>query len=68
MTEDVLLIDVADGVAIITLNRPQARNALSGELLPHPIAARVITAANANATRPPRTRSRLVILPSPWSI
>lgn len=33
MTEDVLLIDVADGVAIITLNRPQARNALSGELL-----------------------------------
>ncbi|MGC1513383.1 MAG: enoyl-CoA hydratase [Acidimicrobiales bacterium] len=33
MTEDVLLIDVADSVAIITLNRPQARNALSGELL-----------------------------------
>ncbi len=33
MTEDVLLSDVADGVAIITLNRPQARNALSGELL-----------------------------------
>ncbi|MBI1844856.1 MAG: enoyl-CoA hydratase [Actinobacteria bacterium] len=33
MTEDVLLIEVADSVATITLNRPQARNALSGELL-----------------------------------
>lgn len=33
MSEDVLLVEVADSVATITLNRPQARNALSGELL-----------------------------------
>ncbi|MBX3026342.1 enoyl-CoA hydratase [bacterium] len=29
MTADVLLVDVADGVATVTLNRPQAMNALS---------------------------------------
>lgn len=33
MAQDVLLLDVADQVATITLNRPQSRNALSGELL-----------------------------------
>jgi enoyl-CoA hydratase len=30
---DVALLDVADGVATVTLNRPEARNALSSELL-----------------------------------
>lgn len=30
---DVALLDVADGVAIVTLNRPEARNALSSELI-----------------------------------
>ncbi len=29
----VLLTDVADGVAVVTLNRPERRNALSGELI-----------------------------------
>jgi enoyl-CoA hydratase len=33
MTDDVLLLDVVDRVATITLNRPEARNALSRELL-----------------------------------
>lgn len=33
MTEPVLLFDVRDGVALVTLNRPAARNALSRELL-----------------------------------
>ncbi len=33
MDDEVLLVEVADSVAIITLNRPQVRNALSGELL-----------------------------------
>ena len=32
MTEDILLIDTADRVRTITLNRPQARNALSAAL------------------------------------
>ena len=32
MTEDVLLIDTTDRVRTLTLNRPQARNALSREL------------------------------------
>lgn len=32
MAEDILLIDVADGVAVVTLNRPQAMNALSRAL------------------------------------
>lgn len=29
MTEDVILLDVADGIATVTLNRPQAMNALN---------------------------------------
>ena len=32
-TGDVLLVERADGVATLTLNRPAARNALSSELL-----------------------------------
>ena len=32
MAEDILLVDVADGVATVTLNRPQAMNALSRAL------------------------------------
>jgi enoyl-CoA hydratase len=32
-TDDILLVDTADGVATLTLNRPEARNALSSELL-----------------------------------
>ncbi len=30
---DVALLEVADGVATVTLNRPEARNALSTELI-----------------------------------
>ena len=30
---DVALLEVADGVALVTLNRPEARNALSSELI-----------------------------------
>ena len=33
MTDPVLLYDVSDGVATVTLNRPDQRNALNGELL-----------------------------------
>jgi enoyl-CoA hydratase len=32
MTDDVLLVDISDGVALVTLNRPRAMNALSREL------------------------------------
>ena len=32
MSEPVLLVEIADGVATLTLNRPEARNALSREL------------------------------------
>ncbi|MEZ5660975.1 MAG: enoyl-CoA hydratase [Burkholderiaceae bacterium] len=32
MSEKVVLVDREDGLAIVTLNRPQARNALNGEL------------------------------------
>ncbi|MCB0993776.1 MAG: enoyl-CoA hydratase [Acidimicrobiales bacterium] len=33
MADESLLVEVADGVATVTLNRPEARNALNGELL-----------------------------------
>ena len=33
MADDVVLYEVADGVATVTLNRPEARNALSRALL-----------------------------------
>ncbi|MET0629101.1 MAG: enoyl-CoA hydratase [Acidimicrobiia bacterium] len=33
MTDELVLVDVADRVATITLNRPEARNALNGELI-----------------------------------
>jgi enoyl-CoA hydratase len=33
MGESVLLIESKDGVTVLTLNRPQALNALSGELI-----------------------------------
>jgi enoyl-CoA hydratase len=32
MADDILLLDIADGVAVVTLNRPQAMNALSRAL------------------------------------
>jgi len=32
MSDDVLLVEVEDGIAVVTLNRPQARNALNGAL------------------------------------
>src|SRR5262245_27834003 len=32
MTESILLVDVAEGIATVTLNRPQAMNALSRDL------------------------------------
>jgi len=38
-TYDTLLYDVSDGVATVTLNQPDTRNALSGELLAELIAA-----------------------------
>jgi enoyl-CoA hydratase/carnithine racemase len=42
MTDDVILVDVADRIAVVTLNRPEARNALNPTLtaaLPEAIAA-----------------------------
>ena len=33
MTYETLLVDVTDGVATVTLNRPEVRNALSATLL-----------------------------------
>ena len=33
MTYETLLIDVRDGVATVTLNRPEARNALNGTVI-----------------------------------
>ena len=33
MSDEVVLLDVADGTATVTLNRPRARNALSREVL-----------------------------------
>ena len=42
MSEDVILVDVADRVAVVTLNRPESRNALNPALtaaLPETIAA-----------------------------
>src|ERR1700704_1863337 len=42
MTDEVILVEVADRVAVVTLNRPEARNALSPALnaaLPQAIAA-----------------------------
>ena len=42
MSEDVILVDVADRVAVVTLNRPESRNALNPALtaaLPEAIAA-----------------------------
>jgi len=33
VSEEVVLLDVSDGIATVTLNRPQARNALSREVL-----------------------------------
>src|SRR3954471_5886975 len=32
-TSDVVLIDISDGIGTVTLNRPEARNALSSEVL-----------------------------------
>ncbi|MFY8048644.1 MAG: enoyl-CoA hydratase-related protein, partial [Erythrobacter sp.] len=32
MSDDVILLDVADGIATVTLNRPQAMNALNRAL------------------------------------
>jgi len=29
---DAILTDVADGVAVITINRPEARNAVNGDV------------------------------------
>ena len=28
-SDDVVLVDIADGVAVVTMNRPDARNALN---------------------------------------
>ena len=32
MSDDVLLVEVADRIATVTMNRPQSRNALNREL------------------------------------
>ena len=32
-SSDIVLVDVADRVATVTLNRPEVRNALNGELI-----------------------------------
>ena len=42
MSDDILLIEVSDRVAVVTLNRPESRNALNPALtaaLPEAIAA-----------------------------
>ena len=46
MLSDTLLVDIKDGVALLTLNRPAARNALSSELLR--ALPEAIVAADAN--------------------
>src|SRR5436305_83645 len=33
MMADVVVVDIADGIATVTMNRPESRNALSSELL-----------------------------------
>jgi enoyl-CoA hydratase len=33
VSDDLVLLEVEDGVAVVTLNRPEARNALNGELI-----------------------------------
>ena len=38
MTEDCLLEKRADGVALITFNRPESLNAMGGQLLPQLVA------------------------------
>jgi enoyl-CoA hydratase/carnithine racemase len=48
MSEPILLVDVAAGVATLTLNRPQARNALSLALMTELEAALARTAADAD--------------------
>ena len=50
MTEPVLLVEKSDGVATLTLNRPEKRNALSREL------RRAIADGFADAARDPATR------------
>jgi trans-feruloyl-CoA hydratase/vanillin synthase len=39
MASDLILLEVESGIAWVTLNRPQALNALSPELLRHLLAA-----------------------------
>lgn len=48
MVEDQVLVDVTDGVATITLNRPDARNAISADLADRLVAA-VETAEDSDA-------------------
>ena len=43
---DVVLLDVSERIATVTLNRPEARNALSSEVL------RLLPAAAARGRRP----------------
>jgi len=50
MTEPILLVATKEGVATLTLNRPQARNALSGALMA------ALEGALAEAARDPQTR------------
>ena len=48
MSESILLTEIQDGIATVTLNRPQARNALSIELMTEIEAALARLAADAS--------------------
>jgi len=52
VADDLVLVEVADRVAVLTLHRPEARNALTGEL-PRAYIERPVLPHSTAATTPP---------------